>query len=1239
MPRSSQSNSARPSDRQDGRGASPVNSSFITLAPIAEEPTQSWSPETPKSVDETPTIITPITPNPAHDPLLGLNAGSRLGNYEIVDAIGSGGMATVLKARDLDLGRIVALKILPPRMNLDRENVARFKLEARSAAQLDHDNIARVFTTGEDQGLHFIAFEFVEGETLRSLMTRRGILPASECIRLMIQIAAGLTHASARGVVHRDIKPSNIIITPDGKAKIVDMGLARSLTVNGGVTQSGVTLGTFDYISPEQAIDPRRTDVRSDIYSLGCTFYHALTGRPPVPDGTAAKKLHAHQHEPIPDPRLYNPNLPDELAAILAKMMAKNPGKRYADPLLLIQALNGVAQRLNLPLNLEGLSGLDGQLPSDSPWSRVLPPPPRLPVGLLIGVAAFIVCIVVLATLTRPNPVAYEPIRFPEPQVLETPSPSVALAPPPRQVPPPSMIVDPEVASGDALARALENSQVTTIRLVAGTTYDLSQLSQAVAVAQRLNSLVIEGPAVERAEQLPIIRIGTKVQLNGQTPIGGLTFADLKSLTLRRLRIEIVGSSGFLPYSMPNSMPSVGLMLDEVNDFQLEDVTIVPTSGLRDVKPIGVSLRSEREPSRVTISNCYVGLNGGTGLQLSGVMSVAIQESGFGPHDAAIELQRSALSVPAASKLSIDQCTFAIDQGTAFQSDAGLNWTIESGYSLYATPPGLELNSALRASSPNVLQVASNGTGSMTKTMTLYRGRDGAPNAYFNVRPFAEWNVEEQRYRSYHFAELFELEPSWNDSSPALDSLARELSESPWAESDPFQVARSSEPWNALRLNKHLPELRVERDNYSSIIGMIEQPLPIPPNQIQRPKLYDPWPLPALNGLTDPHVKIWCPDPSAEMRDPLPRNVYENLSTAVAALNPGDTLQLKFDGVRTISEPIIFPAVAKLNVKVEPFPGSKPILAPAAGKRREAFLFQIVEGSVTFENLNFLMEAKPSDTFETMALLNVVAARQCGLKNCVVTMIDPSANKLAVVLLDNARQAMTADSGDPAIRFEKSLIRGEGRAMVARSVQPFDLAIRNSLLALNGSMIVVEPSTASDHTSRITLERSTFTLGGALLDLHPKEGNIFARLRFPEWVPAVVAMNQSIVSPWQNAGRMLSIEGMDPMRIGDTLAWSGKGNWYANFSPSADYMDVLPAETMARRKTYSAEEWFTFTRESADAVIRTVRFNDWPGMPSDVARIQPEDVEVKSISYGMGMREPGTNVPGVSPHELPKPLR
>ena len=206
-------------------------------------------------------------------------------------------------------------------------------------------------------------------------------------------MAAGLAHAAQRGVVHRDIKPSNIIITPTGRAKLVDMGLARSLERQDdkGLTQSGVTLGTFDYISPEQALEPREADVRSDIYSLGCTFYHVLTGQPPVPEGTAAKKLHHHQHVKPRDPRELVPGLPDEVAVILDRMMAKKPQDRYQSPEQLVHHLLLAARKLgrrrrNVP---EGVLSVEAALP---------PPPGGRPL-LLAGMAAALVVVVMVVLL------------------------------------------------------------------------------------------------------------------------------------------------------------------------------------------------------------------------------------------------------------------------------------------------------------------------------------------------------------------------------------------------------------------------------------------------------------------------------------------------------------------------------------------------------------------------------------------------------------------------------------------------------------------------------------------------------------------------------------------------------------------------------------------------------------------------------------------------------------------------
>ncbi len=344
--------------------------------------------------DDAPTIITKGQRKPARpdEAITSSLRGRKLAHFELLEPIGVGGMAAVIRAHDTQLDRPVALKILPPGMAADPESLRRFQHEAKAAARLDHENIARVFYCGSDQGLHFIAFEFVEGENLRILIDKRGRLPVGEAIKYMLQVATGLVHASSRGVVHRDIKPSNIIITPTGKAKLVDMGLARSLggKLDGSLTQSGVTLGTFDYISPEQALEPRDADVRSDIYSLGCTFYHCLTGQPPVPEGTAAKKLHHHQHVAPVDPRQMNSTIPDDVAAVLARMMAKDPKQRYQQPEHLVQHLMQLAQKVSGAEVPEGMVFVDTPLPE---------PPQSRPLAVAISAAMVLVGLIALIIL------------------------------------------------------------------------------------------------------------------------------------------------------------------------------------------------------------------------------------------------------------------------------------------------------------------------------------------------------------------------------------------------------------------------------------------------------------------------------------------------------------------------------------------------------------------------------------------------------------------------------------------------------------------------------------------------------------------------------------------------------------------------------------------------------------------------------------------------------------------------
>lgn len=320
-------------------------------------------------------------------------AGITLEHFRIEERIGSGGMGAVFRAMDERLQRHVALKILAPGQAFDDSSVKRFRNEARAAARLDHENIARVYYIGEDHGLHFIAFEFIHGSTIRDLIRRQQRLTPDDTVNYALQVAYALKHTSAMGVVHRDIKPSNIIITPNGRSKLADLGLARkdNAESQADLTVPGTTLGTFDYISPEQAKDPRSVDVRSDIYSLGCTMYHMLTGRPPYPEGTVLQKLLDHQAKDAPDPAAINPRVPENLSAVVRRMMNSDRSRRQQTADQLLRELTHVAGTLRLRgVNPEGLVWTASGRSNGRGW--------RGQTGLIITVAVFLLIVWTLQT-------------------------------------------------------------------------------------------------------------------------------------------------------------------------------------------------------------------------------------------------------------------------------------------------------------------------------------------------------------------------------------------------------------------------------------------------------------------------------------------------------------------------------------------------------------------------------------------------------------------------------------------------------------------------------------------------------------------------------------------------------------------------------------------------------------------------------------------------------------------------
>ncbi|HEX3659585.1 MAG TPA: SUMF1/EgtB/PvdO family nonheme iron enzyme [Pirellulales bacterium] len=276
--------------------------------------------------------------------------GLVLGNYLVLDKLGAGGMGQVFRARHRRMERVVALKVLPKKALAAPDAIARFQREAKAAAKLSHPNIVTAHDADEANGQHFLVMEYVEGSDLAALVKQHGPLSVAQALDYILQAARGLEHAHAEGVVHRDIKPSNLLVDKKGTLKILDMGLARisdpladpTGTPGADLTHSGSIMGTIDYMAPEQAMDSRQADARSDIYSLGCTLHYLLTGRPPYGGDTVVKRLTAHQQSAIPLLSSTRPDILPGLDEVFGRMLAKRPAARFQTAKELVAALEAL---------------------------------------------------------------------------------------------------------------------------------------------------------------------------------------------------------------------------------------------------------------------------------------------------------------------------------------------------------------------------------------------------------------------------------------------------------------------------------------------------------------------------------------------------------------------------------------------------------------------------------------------------------------------------------------------------------------------------------------------------------------------------------------------------------------------------------------------------------------------------------------------------------------------------------
>jgi serine/threonine-protein kinase len=421
--------------------------------------------------------------------------GSRLpqiSRYQPLSRIATGGMGAVYKAVDVETGREVALKVLSPEWTSKPVLLKRFRLEALHGSQLGvHPHVVRFYEAGEAGGMHFLALEFVEGVDLKDYLATRGRLDVEEAQAIVLQAARAIEHLHHYGITHRDIKPSNFLVAErQGRpfVKLIDLGLARNVEDDeeARVTRVGTTLGTVDYIAPEQARNSGSADVRSDLYALGCTWFHLLTGQPPYPDGTVTERILKHIEAPPPDVRKLNPQVPRRTAKVLERLLAKDPDDRYQTPAELIrdlEALDEPEPALSSGV-LAGLADGEGALADGRPRrTRRRTAGASDPLGVFKGeapdrragarraprrtdqrpwwlapVAAGAGCMVValvawLALKPRHEPVAPE---AGEPPPLAAPQPAAEPASPPHPAPPVHANERPSEAPRAAATRAPE---------------------------------------------------------------------------------------------------------------------------------------------------------------------------------------------------------------------------------------------------------------------------------------------------------------------------------------------------------------------------------------------------------------------------------------------------------------------------------------------------------------------------------------------------------------------------------------------------------------------------------------------------------------------------------------------------------------------------------------------------------------------------------------------------------------
>ena len=445
--------------------------------------------------------------------------------YRLLEKLGAGGMGTVYKAQDIKLDRLVALKVLSSHLVQDPGAVARFQREARALAKVSHPAIVQAHDVGEDRGRHFLVMEYVTGTSLDRLVKEQGRLAPTLAADYIHQAAMGLQHAHNRGLIHRDLKPSNLLVTPARRIKILDLGLARFIHDQLGdpqLTREGTGLGTPDYMAPEQFGDARLVDHRADIYALGCTLYHLLTGRVPFPGSSLSEKAQAHEtQEPEPLETLC-PDIPVGLILVVQRMMAKRPADRFRSAGELAEALAPYVSgsSTSLPEIKKTTSWHGSQLSFTVPRHRR-----RRTLAAAVAGSAALALIVVLS-LFVPGLLRKQETPSPDNQASRDLTPKE-----PGEKAPPQVPADPNVLTVSKDPK--DGGQFRSI----GEALDKVQPGQIVRVLDRAEyreSLVLNSPDRYRGVTLEAVQGATLVCARERG--SALTISQVRDVTVRGFR-------------------------------------------------------------------------------------------------------------------------------------------------------------------------------------------------------------------------------------------------------------------------------------------------------------------------------------------------------------------------------------------------------------------------------------------------------------------------------------------------------------------------------------------------------------------------------------------------------------------------------------------------------------------------------------------------------------------------------